>query len=70
MIDSKSETVEIDFMGDLTQEEGEMLIGKKISKVISTEYALKLIFTDDTELEISGHTYSDCSLSVDLNIEK
>ncbi|MEP2025497.1 MAG: hypothetical protein ABJH98_18070 [Reichenbachiella sp.] len=66
--DYKSETVEVDYLAGLDKEDAELLIGKTIKKVINSEYHLKLVFIDNTELDINGHSYEDSSLDVELTI--
>ena len=66
--DYNTDNVDIEYLSDLLPTEGDALIGKRVCKVVATEYGLNLLFDDDTELEIQGHTYGDCALNVSLNI--
>jgi len=35
-------------------------------KVVATEHALELTFTDGSNINIHGHRWEDCSLGVDV----
>jgi len=57
------------YIGDessFTKEEAEIVIGKKIKRIESYEYRLLIVFTDDSELEVCGARWGDCSLGVEI----
>ena len=55
-----------EYLSDLHPVDCKALMGKTIKHIHAREYSLTIIFTDDSELEVSGHTYSGCSLDVEL----
>jgi hypothetical protein len=51
----------------LTSVEADQLVGQTITRVVATEFGLILTFSSGAVLEITGHTYSDCALGVELS---
>ena len=60
--DYKSDTCTVDYLSDFTPAEAEEVIGKTVVKIHSREYGFEIIFTDDSTLEINGHSYQGGSL--------
>lgn len=63
----KTENIELQYLSSLTINDCEMLIGKKIAKIYGREYSVVLVFTDNSELVIEGHTYGDSALQANYN---
>lgn len=69
--DTKStENYTVEYLSELTVEDCKALVGKTIKHILGSEYGVVLTFTDNSSLEITGHTYSDCSLTVEYNADK
>lgn len=62
----KTETILLDYLSDLTEASAKELIGAKIIKVEGEEYSLELTLDNGKVLIISGHTYEDSALGVEL----
>ncbi len=64
----KSENVTATFMSPTEGAELEPLIGKTVAKITSGEYNFLITFEDGSTLELTGATYGDCSMGVDIEI--
>lgn len=68
--DYKTDDIWIEFASDMNIEEAKSLIGKTISKVISTEYSVYLVFTDNSTMQATGSRWGDCSLGIELTTKE
>ena len=57
VMDNKTQNVSIAAGSELTQQEGEALIGKTIKSINALESSFEITFTDDSTLELSDSFY-------------